>query len=100
MRRTLWLLLVAACGTPGPTDESGKASTRTPEADRKYKEVAARGEVRLGMTRQEVRTALGEPKRTKRTTYRRRSATCWSYEYRDIYFDDEGFVIGWQSLIG
>jgi len=103
MRRIAWLLplLLAGCSAPGATQEEGKiVRGRTPEDDKRYKEYAARGEVRYGMVREEVRTALGEPKRTSRTTYRRKAATCWSYLYRDIYFDEDGFVIGYQSVIG
>ena len=101
MRRIAWLLLLAACAAPGDKDPAGKAAHgRTPEDDKRYKEYAARGEVRTGMVKSEVRTALGEPSRTNRTTYRRKSATCWSYPYRDIYFDDDGYVIGYQSAIG
>ena len=102
MRRFAWLLLLAACAAPGEeADQPPKAvHGRTPEADQKYKEAAARGEVKYGMTRDEVRTAMGAPLRTKRTTYRRKPATCWSYQFSDIYFDDDGYVIGWQSLTG
>lgn len=101
MRRIAWLLLLAACSAPSGTETPGKTPHgRTPEDDKRYKEYAARGEVRTGMVKSEVRTAMGEPNRTSRTTYRRKSATCWSYPYRDIYFDDDGFVIGYQSAIG
>lgn len=101
MRRAAPLLLLAACSSPGGTDTAGKVPYgRTPEAHRKYQELAAKGEVRIGMVKDEVRTALGAPKRTSSTTYRRQPATCWSYIYRDIYFDKNGYVIGFQSAIG
>lgn len=102
MRRLLLLPLLAACAAPKADEDvpEPKKSVlgRTPEQDRKYKEAAARGEVKYGMVRDEVRTAMrGPPDRTKRTTYKRRPATCWSYVNCDIYFDEEGFVIGWQG---
>jgi hypothetical protein len=103
MRRTAWLLLLAACSTPAGTETSDKvAHDRTPDADRRYKEAAARGEVKYGMVREEVRKAWGAPKRTGRTTYKRKSVTSWSYpdRFTDIYFDDDGFVVGWHSLTG
>lgn len=107
MAKLAWfLLLVAACSTPPKDGEADQppakvAGGRTPDADRKYKEAAERGEVKYGMVRDEVRTAMrGGPLRTKKTTYRRRPATCWSYQFTDIYFDEDGFVIGWQSLTG
>lgn len=104
MRRIAWLLalpLLAGCSTPGGTSTEAKvAHGRTPEDDKRYKEYAARGEVRIGMVREEVRTAMGEPKRTSRTTFHRKAAICWSYVYTDIYFDEDGFVIGYQSVTG
>jgi hypothetical protein len=99
MRQVLPLLLLLAACSSAPADR-GSTANRTPEVDKKYKEAAARGEVKIGMIQSEVRTAMGDPKRTKRTTYRRQPATCWSYINIDIYFDDEGFVIGWQSAYG
>jgi len=99
MRWAPLLLLLAGCGTPlVPT--TAETYKRTPEAEQKYKEAAARGEVKIGMTRDEVRTAWGTPTRTSRTTYQRKRATCWSYLNKDVYFDDDGYVIGWQSLYG
>ncbi len=103
MRRISWLLLLAACAPPVDKDPDAKtAHGRTAEDDKRFKEYAARGEVRIGMVKSEVKTAWGEPGRTKRTTFRRKSATCWSYpdRYADIYFDDEGYVIGYQSATG
>jgi hypothetical protein len=106
MRRVaLFLILLAACGTtPEQEAEQQPAKAvqgRTPEQDRKYKEAAERGEVKYGMVRDEVRTAMrGGPQRTKKTTYKRKPATCWSYPFTDIYFDEDGYVIGWQSLTG
>lgn len=98
MRRIAWLLLLAGCSTPVVTAVTGdKPPDRTPETEQKYKEAVARGEVKIGMTRSEVRTAMGQPKRTSKTTYRRKSATMWSYPLTDIYFDGDGFVIGWQT---
>ena len=101
MRRLAWLALLAACAAPTEEDAQQPqkvAHGRTPEADQKYKEAAARGEVKYGMIRDEVRTARGAPARTKKTTFRRKPATCWSYPDCDIYFDEDGFVIGWQGL--
>jgi outer membrane protein assembly factor BamE (lipoprotein component of BamABCDE complex) len=104
MRRIVWLLpllLLAGCSAPGDTQPEGKTvHGRTPEDDKRYKEYAAHGEVRIGMVREEVRTAMGEPNRTSKTTYRRKRAVCWSYLYTDIYFDEDGFVIGYQSVTG
>lgn len=104
MWRFAWLPLLAACAAPKAEEDvqepSKVAHGRTPEVDQRYKEAAARGEVKYGMVRDEVRTARGAPVRTKRTTYRRRPATCWSYADCDIYFDEDGFVIGWQSITG
>jgi len=104
MRTAAWLLLLlAACSTPSGTETSGNAAhDRTPDADRKYKEAAARGEVKYGMVREEVRKAWGEPKRKSRTTYKRKPVTSWSYpdRYTDVYFDNDGFVVGWSSLTG
>jgi len=102
-RASLLLPLLAACATPGEQPAGGGGSApygRTPDAHQRYQEAAARGEVRIGMVKDEVRTALGPPTRTSRTTYQRKSATCWSYLYRDIYFDNDGFVIGYRSAIG
>lgn len=96
MRRVLPLLLFAACSTVTPS----KPPERTPEQQQNVEEAIARGEVRMGMVRDEVRRAMGKPNRTSKTTYKRRSATCWSYLYTDIYFDEEGYVIGWQSAVG
>ncbi|MFI5402258.1 MAG: hypothetical protein ACHQ1G_04925 [Planctomycetota bacterium] len=101
MRHTVWLLLLAGCSTPLVKEITGETVPgRTPEDDKRYKEYAKKGEVRIGMVRSEVRTAMGEPNRTKRTTYRKKPATCWSYLYTDIYFDDNGFVVGYQSATG
>lgn len=104
MRRLLLLPILAACAAPKAEEEAAEpgkvAHGRTPEADQKYKEAAARGEVKYGMVRDEVKTARGAPLRTKRTTYKRKPSTCWSYTDCDIYFDDDGFVIGWQSITG
>jgi outer membrane protein assembly factor BamE (lipoprotein component of BamABCDE complex) len=73
---------------------------RDADTNRKYKEAAARGEVKFGMTRDEVRTALGKPSRTGKTTYKGRPATYWAYLYTDIYFDEDGLVAGWQTATG
>ena len=106
MARLAWLLLLpAACSTPKGEDAEpppAKVTTegRTPEADRKYKEAAARGEVKYGMRRDEVRTARGAPLRTKKTTYRKKPVTCWSYMDTDIFFDEDGYVVGWHGLTG
>jgi outer membrane protein assembly factor BamE (lipoprotein component of BamABCDE complex) len=98
MRRIAWPLLLAGCSTPVVTTLTGdKPPDRTPEVDRKYKEAAARGEVKFGMTRAEVRTAWGEPARTRKTTYRKKLATLWAYPRADIYIDEDGFVIGWEG---
>jgi outer membrane protein assembly factor BamE (lipoprotein component of BamABCDE complex) len=94
MRWSIALLLAAACGS------SSGVTERTPETDRRYKEAAARGEVKFGMTRDEVRTALGKPSRTGKTTYKGRPATYWAYLYTDIYFDEDGLVAGWQTATG
>jgi outer membrane protein assembly factor BamE (lipoprotein component of BamABCDE complex) len=97
MRRVLLpLLLLAACSTVSPT----KPPDRTPEQQQNVEESIARGEVRMGMVKDEVRRAMGKPNRTSKTTYGRKPATCWSYIYTDIYFDDDGYVIGWQSATG
>jgi hypothetical protein len=61
---------------------------------------AARGEVKLGMTKDEVRTAMGKPNRTGKTIYRGRAATYWAYLYTDVYFDEDGLVAGWQTALG
>jgi outer membrane protein assembly factor BamE (lipoprotein component of BamABCDE complex) len=93
----LLLLLPAACGT---VDIASKPPDRTPEQQQNVKEAIARGEVRMGMIKDEVRQAMGSPLRTSKTTYSRKQATCWSYLYTDIYFDDDGYVIGWLSATG
>lgn len=97
-RASLLLLVLAACGTAAKITET--TPDRTPEAEQKYKEAVARGEVRIGMVQSEVRAAMGPPSRTSRTTYRRKPSLCWSYLYTDVYFDGQGFVIGWQSALG
>jgi hypothetical protein len=98
MRWLAFLPFLAACGAPVVKDIVEPPPDRTPEVDQKYKEAAERGEVKLGMTRGEVRTAMrGDPKRTGKTTYRRRPATFWAYLHADIYFDKDGFVIGYET---
>jgi hypothetical protein len=95
MRPALWILPFAAC-----CSTAGTGHDRTPEQEQKYKEAAARGEVKLGMTPNEVRGAMGEPKRKGTTTYRGKRVTFWAYLYTDIYFDDAGLVVGWHSALG
>ncbi|HEX5136734.1 MAG TPA: hypothetical protein VFY93_07170 [Planctomycetota bacterium] len=93
------LLFFAACSS---VDVASKRPERTPEQEQKYKEAVGRGEVKIGMTKEEVRKAWGPPTRTSKTTYARRSAMVWSYagRYTDIFFDDDGFVMAWQSATG
>ena len=95
MRRLTWLILLAACQS-----STSQVPERTPEQEEKYKEAVARGEVKIGMTKGEVRAAIGPPKRTKKSMYRGRNATVWSYLYTDIFFDENGYVLGWQSAVG
>lgn len=100
MRWLLLLPILAACGTV--EDVVSKPPDRTPEQEQKYKEAVERGEVKIGMTKAEVRKAWGSPTQTSRTTYARRPATCWSYgtRFTDIFFDDDGFVMAWASATG
>ena len=85
------LAAAAACGTPA------KPHNRTPEMQEKYRAAVERGEVKLGMTRSEVAEAVGKPQRKDRTKYGRREVERWHYTFSEVYFDDEGYVVGFRS---
>jgi hypothetical protein len=89
-------LLLAACNST-PSDTPARSTPRTPEMEAKYKEAVARGEVKMGMTRREVEEAIGAPQRKDRTTYMSRQVERWNYPYSEIYFDRDGYVLGWRS---
>ena len=94
----LWILAaVAACGTSGGVGK-GKTDHRSPEDQKRYDEAVARGEVKLGMTRDEVRRAWGKPRRKVRENHRgRKNVEIWLYPFSQVYFDRDGYVFDFRS---
>jgi len=89
----LCALLLGACASGG---EKADTSSRSPEEQRKYEEAIARGEVKIGMTEDEVARTLGKPLRVDTTKYIKRDVVRWSYTFNEIYFR-HGYVVGWRG---
>jgi len=90
MRRLLFLVVcLTACATPG-----ARKVDRPPEQQARVDEAIKNREVRLGMTESEVLAAWGKPHSKSRAKQRGKPVRVWSYGISEIYFDQDGFVVG------
>lgn len=89
----LLLPLLAACGSPG-----SKAHNRTPEVQARFDEAVKNGQIRLGMSQDEVRKAIGRPKRTGREKRGKEYLDTWYYPGSAVFFDAAGYVIDIEGM--
>jgi len=96
----LALLALAACGSSSSGRGATPQATRTPRDEARYAAAVKRHEIKIGMSRAEVLRAWGKPGRKKSKLRLGRKVEVWLYAFSDLYFDDEGYVIGFQSAGG
>ncbi|MHC4550841.1 MAG: hypothetical protein ACYTEZ_18960 [Planctomycetota bacterium] len=92
-RHLLRILCLAAAGCAA---SSAPKSERSPEQAARVKEAIKSGEIRYGMTTSEVLASWGKPARKSTTRHRGRRVTVWAYAFTDVYFDRDGYVVGWR----
>jgi len=86
------LALLCACASSRTGDDPPRRDERPPDVEAKYEAAIERGEARIGMTKDEVRQAIGPPNRTKRGRWRDRPADIWYYTWSEVYFRD-GYMV-------
>ena len=98
--KTVWmagLLVAAGVGCAG----SGQPRPQRGPAEQKRIESAiARGEVLLGMRQSEVRSAWGKPGSTRWIQRSGRKQEMWTYPSTALYFDEDGYLVAWDSPLG
>lgn len=93
----LFCVLLAACG---PSLETRKEYVQTHDRPPAIESAIIDGEIRVGMTKEDVRAAWGDPRSINRSYYEGTGAeTQWCYGrgsgLQCVYFEN-GYVTGWN----
>jgi hypothetical protein len=102
MPKHLWILCLvatlAACRTAEEKRRDAGYLPRRSELDQaKYDAAVKRKEILIGMKKSEVLQAWGQPMKRDRTTFRGQRVDRWMWAFSEIYFDREGYVVGWHT---
>lgn len=86
---------VAACGAAKKVDTAIGGPDRTIWEQEKIDEAMAQGRVIRGMTYSEVRKVRGDPQKKDVVERMGGKVRRWVYAWDEIYFGENGTVVGW-----